>query len=117
MTTLPVGHTDHPTHSVLLHMLSSLCLFTAASEDYTLLTGPAREFTFVAGSTGTPSVDVTVFTSPTDGLVEGPETLTLDINDFTGPAVLGTPNSVTLTILDIDGKHYLLHAHIISNRH
>ena len=115
MTSLPVGHTDHPTHSVLLHMLSSFFLFTAAPDDYTDLT--AMEFIFTAGSTGTPSMDVTVSTSPTDGVVEGPETLTLDINGFTGPAVLGSPTSVTLTILDLDGKHYLLHAHIISSRH
>ena len=117
MTSLPVRHTDHPNHSVLLHMLSSLFLFTAAPDDYTDLTGPARVFTFLAGSTGTPSMDVTVTTSPTDGVVEGTETLTLDISGVTGPAVLGSPTSVTLTILDTTGKHYLLYAHIISSRH
>ena len=95
-------------------MLSSLFLFTGAPSDYIDLTGPARVFTFAAG--GMQSMDVTVSTN-TDGVVEGPETLTLDINGFTGLAVLGSPNSVTLTILDLDGKHYLLHAHIISNRH
>ena len=98
-------------------MLSSLFLFTATSDDYINLIGPANEFTFLVGSTGMQSMDVAVSTSPTDGVVEGSETLTLDISDFTGPAVLGSPTSVTLTILDLDGKHYLLHAHIISNRH
>ena len=119
MASLPVRHTDHPTHSVLLHMLSSLFLFTAAPDDYTDLTGLAREFTFLAGSTGMQSMDVSVSTSPTDSVVEGPETLTLDISGFTGPAVLGSPTSVTLTILDPDitGKHYLLYAHIISSGH
>ena len=115
MTALPVGHTDHPTHSVLLHMLSSLFLFTAAPDDYIDLTGPAREFIFLAGSTGISSFNVAVSTN-TDFAVEGPETLTLDIS-VTGPAVLGSPTSVTLTILDITGKHYLLYTHIISNRH
>ena len=120
MTSLPapVGHTDHPTHSLLIHMLSSLFLFTVASADYIDLTGPAREFTFLVGSTGTQSINVVVTTNTIpDNLVEGPETLTLDINGVTGPAVLGSPTSVTLTILDLDGKHYLLHAHIISSRH
>ena len=99
-------------------MLSSLFLFTVASADYIDLIGPANEFTFAAGSTGGMlSMPVTVTTSPTDGVVEGPETLTLDISSFTGPAMLGSPTSVTLTILDLDGKHYLLHAHIISSRH
>ena len=97
-------------------MLSSLFLFTAAPDDYTDLTGPARVFTFLAGSTGLESINVAVSTSPTDGVVEGPETLTLDISGVTGP-VAGSPTSVTLTILDLDGKHYLLHAHIISSRH
>ena len=97
-------------------MLSSLFLFTAAGDDYIALTGPAREVTFLEGSTGTPSMNVAVSTN-TDGLVEGPETLTLDISGVTGPAVLGSHTPVTLTILDLDGKHYLLHAHIISSRH
>ena len=97
-------------------MLSSLFLFTDAGDDYIDLTGPAREVTFLVGSTGTPSINVAVTTN-IDGVVEGSETLTLDISDVTGPAVLGTTTSVTLTILDLDGKHYLLHAHIISNRH
>ena len=117
MTSLPVRHTDHPTHSVLLHMLSSLFLFTATPADYIDLIGPANEFTFAAGSTGLESMDVTVSTSPTDGVVEGTETLTLGISGVTGPAVLGSPTSVTLTILDLDGKYYLLYAHIISSRH
>ena len=116
MMALPVGHTDHPTHSVLLHMLPSLFLFTAAPDDYIDLTGPAREFIFLAGSTGISSFNVAVSTN-TDFAVEGPETLTLDISDFTGPAVLGSPTSVTLTILDITRKHYLLYTHIISSRH
>ena len=116
MTSLPVRHTDHPTHSVLLHMLSSLFLFTAAPADYIDLIGPASEFTFAAGSTGTLSMNVEVSTN-IDGVVEGTETLTLDISGVTGPAVLGSPTSVTLTILDLDGKYYLLYAHIISSRH
>ena len=110
MTALPVGHTDHPTHSLLLHMLSALFLFTAAPEDYTALT--AVEFTFPAGSSGD-YIPMTVFTN-FDAVVEGDETLTLQISDFTGPVVLGNPITVTLTIIDIDSKHYLLCAYIRS---
>ena len=103
-------HTDHPTHSLLLHMLSSLFLFTAAPEDYIALT--AVEFTFSAGSFGD-YIPVTVFTN-IDDVVEGDEILTLQISDFTGPVVLGNPIIVTLTIFDIDSKHYLLCAYIRS---
>ena len=103
-------HTDHPTHSLLLHMLSSLFLFTAAPDDYTALT--AVEFTFSAGSFGD-YIPVTVFTN-IDDVVEGDEILTLQISDFIGPVVLGNPIIVTLTIFDIDSKHYLLCAYIRS---
>ena len=59
-----------------------------------------EEFIFMPG--GSPTQTITVQTL-TDIIAEGCETLSLEIDDITGPAQIGTP-SVNVIITDDDCK-------------
>ncbi|MGE0083689.1 MAG: Calx-beta domain-containing protein [Desulfococcaceae bacterium] len=68
---------------------------TAVGTDYTASLGIIT----IAG--GTTSGFITL-TGATDTVIEGPETLTVSISNIVGSASMGTPTSVTTTILDND---------------
>ena len=62
------------------------------------------QFIFMPGGSLTQTILVQTLT---DMIVEGDETLSLGIDDITGPGQTGTPSSVTLTISDDDSKYTL----------
>ena len=71
-----------------------------AGEDYTALAGAAAMVTFASGATGADLMQTVEVAITDDSVSEGNETFTLSFGSLPSGVTAGTPNSVTVTVVD-----------------